>query len=1026
MYFMMSAGRGFSQHCDKRLLYDGDCMTVRFISALFCALFLNTTSAAVFADGIHPGAYESSSILDSLNRSGDNGGYNYQDFDRTKLLERFSSDGRYIDIFERAKASVAPIMAMSKEEVRGLILPADTIRAFMVNRSGCPVHGGGTAVYEPFGRSIDLEHPHTVYCPIGGECYPNKDFPDDGSGWLDTRPESPTKGQRFYFKGWFQHWFLRYIGILLKTMAQLWLISGDDSYRVQALTLLERFAEVYPDLDAKDLTYSGDDWDVYVKMTGSYWEGSVLYDIASAVEILHNNIPAPLLETIHENVYRAAFEAYRAKPAASNWGNNWNPPLAKFATVLGDKEMLDFMLNGHPAAQAPVLDNQFFRDGFPYEASLSYASTYHGVAIGVADAMNEHGKWVWNHPHMRESWNSFADLVCLDRYTHFAADMGSLNNKGWTLPVYIVEPAYRAYHTPVLARYLLQSMEINGVKGPDSLDDLFVAPLDIVELKSMAECAPDLKSTVGAVRGIGILRSGMGNNRTAFVMDYGYAHRAHSHADRLNINFFSKGREFIPEMGYPEYMDDTAPATGGWTTNTVCHSTVEVDEKRQVTGVFGDLTAFATLKGFAFMEANCPDAYVHRNVSEYRRSAALIDVPGGAYVLDIFRVSGGGRHDFLFHGPPVDVSFEGIEMPSPQEGTLAGKDVAFGEKAPETHPYSLKNSGYQYLYNVRKKDISTPYTAMWRTENNQIFRAHFLPIGSETFIQTEGYPRPSSKSLPPMPFLIRRRDDARNKGYSTFVTALSVDKNERLIEHIERIELSPESHRSAVAIKVTHAYGEDILLSTSESGATLKSKDGRYELRGRCGLITKRTDSQETMSLIEGTLLRDGNQTVTLDTPSYQARITDVHEDRLILDREIMGTGMTSYAFVDRGNVRSVYRIGPNRDNSIDITPAPWIGKGIIGSIDHARNTIIDSRPVYPLGEVRSGERNYYDGAWITTLDGSTYHRLNCGDNEGFVLDSATGTGVPYAFKVGEPFLLYDCGPGDTVTITRTRQSKIP
>ena len=91
--------------------------------------------------------------------------------------------------------------------------------------------------------------------------------------------------------------------------------------------------------------------------------------------------------------------------------------------------MLDYMLYDHPAAEAPVLDNQFFRDGFPYEASFGYASMYHGVAKNIAEAMGPDGRWVWDHPHVRASFHSFADLVCLDRFTHFSADMGGIDQQ---------------------------------------------------------------------------------------------------------------------------------------------------------------------------------------------------------------------------------------------------------------------------------------------------------------------------------------------------------------------------------------------------------------------------------------------------------------------------------------------------------------------------------------------------------------------------------------------------------------------
>jgi len=970
------------------------------------------------AGGIHPGTVTSAPTIPSA-APGD-GPYAYRTFDRNEILTRLGDDPRFEALVDRAKDEAAGIVGKSDGEVRALIGPAGMKRAFMVHRSGCPVHGGGTGVYLPFGTSVDLDHPGRVRCPIGGELYPNAEFPDDGDGWLDDRPGSPTKGERFYFRGWFQHWFLQTVGARVKTLAQLWLVTGEDVYRHKAEVLIERFAEVYPDIDSEDLTYSGADWGVYVKTTGSYWEGTTLLNFAKGVEILSPVLSAGLLDMVAENVYRAAFEAYRAKPASSNWGNNWNPPLAKFAVILRDPAMLDFMMHDHPAAEAPVLDNQFFRDGFPFEASLSYASTYHNVAMNVADALGETGRWIWDHPHMRESWRSFADLVCLDRFTHFAADMGGLRNAGWTLPVSGIEQAWRAYRTPHLARYLLQAMDVQGAGGPRSLDDLFEDPLDIEAVAEAAAKAPPLAGTTGAVRGIAVLRRGKGDDRAALVFDYGYAHRAHSHADRLNINLFAHGRELIPEMGYPEYMDHIAPATGGWTTHTVCHATVEVDEKRQAPGVFGDLAAFVETDGLSFVDACCEDAYVHRDIGRYRRTLALVDTPSHWYVLDIFRVKGGDTRDYLFHGPPVDVELTGVELPPPREGTLAGEDVPFASAPNGIEPYDIDNSGYQYLFDVREAPLLSPCAARWRMEDGLVFTALFLPKDRETLIRTSGYPRPSTKSLPPMPFLVRRSEGAVSGGETCFVTVLSVGRGAPVVHSAELLDLDPSCAPSSLAVRIRHADGEDILLSAVGPGETVRTADGRFSMTGMFGAAAFVDGNLVRTTLIGGTEFTANGQILKLDAPFVTAAIRDVYDDRLVLDRPLPEEVSGAFLLADRGAVRSVYRAGGVDGDTVGISPSPWIGRGRVGAVDVSGRSITDGRNIFPLGESFSGARNYYGGAWIATPSGDACYRLSSGGNRGFILDGSRTIGdLASEFpEDGGEFLLYDVGPGDRVTWT--------
>lgn len=987
---------------------------------LFCMIAL-TASPAVAYDGrgITSGRYHTRPIVMKKRAAGER--YNYRVFNADSIRARVAADSRYQAVIARYKASIEPLLGMSDDEVRHLILPAHTIRAFMVNRAGCPVHGGGTAVYQPFGISVDLTHPHQVRCTIGGEWYPNDEFPDDGSSWLDTRSDSPTKGQRFYFKGWFQHWFLKTIGDRLKTLAQLWIITGDDVYRAKAVALLDRFADIYPDIDPNECTYSGDDWGVYVKMTGSYWEGATLLNTALAVEILYPTLPPEFVEKIHTNIYLAAYDAYKARPVSGNWGNNWNPALAKFASILGDDEMLDFMRNNHPAAESPVLDNQFFRDGIPYEASLSYASTYHYVALNIAEALGEDGTWIWEHPHMRESFDSFARLVCLDKYTHFAGDMGSIVNKGWMLPAEYIEKAYNAYRTPLVARYLYQARQLYGFEGPEFLDELFTEPLDIEEVKSIASEAPPLKSTIAPVRGIAVLRTGTGDGRSALVFDYGYAHAAHHHADRLNINYYAFGRDFISEMGYPEYMDHTAPATGGWTTHTVCHATVEVDEKRQNPGVFGDLNAFADVEGVKYIDASCEDAYAYIGVDRYRRSLALIDVTGGSYAVDIFRVRGGKKQDYLFHGPQMAAKVEGVSLSSPRKGTLAGKDVPFGTSPGGVDPYSTDNSGYQYLYDVREKKTDKQYKVTWTAGNGVTFVARFVPDGSENAVAAMGYPRPSSKQDEPMPFFLRRKSSSKAPLESTFITVMNAEKGAPLIQEVTRLKLSPDSTPGAVALAIKHDGGVDIVLSTLSTDGKAVTSDGRYSLDGLFGAVIARKGAPSRLVLVGGKRLKADSHEAVIDEPVFETTIRSLTDDRIATDAPIPVSDEGATMYIVRGGIRSVYTVDTVIGSVAALSPSTWIGRGRIAETDIEAGKVADDRRIFPLGDGFEKERNYYRGAWIVPLSDQTCYRLTRGGHWGFFLDKGfDGEAFAKSFQPGGEFLLYDAGPGDTVSIIRS------
>ena len=1010
----------------------------KLLSAIvICFLFISCGTSDK-NKAFFPSSHEVTIDRASLKRSSVRDGY--VKYNREAILKKVAEDDRFAPLIEQAKESVEQLASMSDSELRALILPAKTKRALMVHRRGCPLHEGGTAVYQPFGIKVDLDYPLQVKCPLAGEVYPNKDFPDDGQGWVDNRPDSPTEGETYYFVGWFQHWFLQSLPGRIKTLAQLWFLTGEERYGRTAHVLIERFMEEYPGMDGNDLTYDGTDWGVYVKMLPTMWEGSALRSMTEGVELLLPILDDDFLERYQKSVFRPAFEAYREKPAPSNWGNVWNAPFAKFVNVTGDMEILDYMLWEHPVAVVPTLDNQYFRDGFPYEAAFSYGSHYIYDDRDIADEMGANGNWIWEHPNMKASFNAFAELVCLDRFTHFFGDTGGLKNTGLTIQPGLLEEAYRRYGTPVIARYLLQAYDVNGMKKTVSIDGLFTEntkpDIDLDEVRVTAAQAEPFKSTLSPVRGFAIMRTGAGDERTELFFDYGYAHPAHSHADRLNINLFTAGREFIPEMGYPEYMDSIAPTPGGWTTHTVCHATVEVDEKRQLEGAFGDLHGFIDADGIKYVDASCEDAYVHCDVDLYRRTLALIDVPGGAYVVDIFRVGGGKQHDYLFHGPPVDVKLQGVELSKPHKGTLAGENVAFGEKPDDVLPYHVDNKGYQYLYDVQECQKETPYSAQWQTEEGHTFAVSFIPEGSETFYLTKGYPRPSSKTLPPMPFLVRRKNP-EGSDVSQFVSLMNVDKKgaEPLMMEIRRIELSANSDPTACGVYIKHRYGEDVVLSTLSENGYAASKDGRFELKGQFGAVSWRDGSLERSTLVRGTRFVVDDREVTLESAITTASITQTYDNKLVLGKALPTDIAGQVITVDRLPVQSAYWVDSVDGTTVHVSPGTWIGRGRVDRYDSGAGTIYDRRDIFPLGEKRNrladitgmkypeGNRNYYAGSWLISEDGSAGYRLTSGGYPGFVLDKQQDlSGLESSMPVGTTFLLYDVGPGDTVRVVNYKQ----
>lgn len=156
---------------------------------------------------------------------------------------------------------------------------------------------------------------------------------------------------------------------------------------------------------------------------------------------------------------------------------------------------------------------------------------------------------------------------------------------------------------------------------------------------------------------IGYLRSGETGRDSALVLsasDWG----GHHHYDSLSLYYWQQGRELLSDLGY---LWDHPQSH--MTRRTFAHNTVVVDgREQQATGRGGKFTLFATTDRVKVMEA---ESQAYPQTSLYRRTVAQVSyAPGRQYVVDIFRVRGGKRHEYVFHGPNNAMTIEGPDLTS--------------------------------------------------------------------------------------------------------------------------------------------------------------------------------------------------------------------------------------------------------------------------------------------------------------------------------------------------------------------------
>ncbi len=166
-------------------------------------------------------------------------------------------------------------------------------------------------------------------------------------------------------------------------------------------------------------------------------------------------------------------------------------------------------------------------------------------------------------------------------------------------------------------------------------------------------CPPELR--------IGHMRTGV-DGRESLLLLSASRWGGHHHQDSLNLSYWKSGHEILSDLGY--LWDHPQKHQTG---RTLAHNTVLIDEKDQLTKERGgDVQFFRSSEHVKVMEAS---SQAYAGATLYRRTSALIDHGDGhSYVVDFFRVQGGGTQDFVFHASNAACEIVGART-SPATGT---------------------------------------------------------------------------------------------------------------------------------------------------------------------------------------------------------------------------------------------------------------------------------------------------------------------------------------------------------------------
>lgn len=345
----------------------------------------------------------------------------------------------------------------------------------------------------------------------------------------------------------------------------------------------------------------------------------------------------------------------------------------------------------------------------------------------------------------------------------------------------------------------------------------------------------------------------------------------HNHYDPLTLGLWAEGQELLPDIGY------THTFYRRWTQSTLGHNTVTVDASDLHTSgsdggaleVFdsGGETCQVMRTGFA-------DAY--QQTSMYQRETWSIVIPGSerheSYLLDLFRVRGGDRHEFSLmgdanHDAEMTTSAElagygPYLLPDGVEVTEPETENDYGDA--EGHYY-----GYIYVREVQRAELPEgAYDIALTTEIDdepgpmlnirglassgaELFIGESPSLRSTRLNGTSGDLNSEATKYWAPKFVVRCEGEDLDTDFLTVIEPLAAGTEAR-IESISKLD--HDGPEGTLAVQVTHVDGTvDIVISNQEDNETVTA--GGVTLTGKLGFVRTQQGGATAMHLVGGTSL---------------------------------------------------------------------------------------------------------------------------------------------------------------------------
>ncbi|MCK5802450.1 MAG: heparinase II/III family protein [Lentisphaeria bacterium] len=723
-------------------------------------------------------------------------------------------------------------VADARERVRYVLsLDVDQVRALVPTASGgvyftdCPNCDHGTQDHGRFDWSP--EKPERLTCRGCGATYPgNPDYPDDQ--FIEVAAPKGTHrfhyyerpdGYRIFLRAHADWWAKDWLEKQARDLAELYHATGGAAYARRAADILVRFAEVYPgyaviyDYPHRQKQFAS--WTVqYIEGVPPYrtskWSWWAIMDISIPLTAAYDAIRGwdGLAEMAGGDAARMIEEDLLGGMVRYNLGTpDWQrsthqPRVHKLlaATVLKRPDWV------HEAVRRYSRNERIFLyDGGYQNKSPSYMAQM----LGTLRSWNNAAAGYSDPP-------GFIDPVDGTRFDDL--DLAEL------FPLY-----------GRLERALLVTRFPDGRLLPVN---------DTWSFNRRGGPRENMEPVLMPGMGVAVLGGGAGERQIHAYLNFTDG-IYHNQKDALSIGLFAHGHELLPDIGYTHTRYRLA-----WTNTTMSHNTVAVNGRETTAGhgehLHNRLREYVIgAPGFQLVSAKNPNAYPG-TTDVYERTLALVGTDArDAYLLDVFHVSGGTRHDYLLHGSAdadSTATLPGLSL-SPFDGTLLNPGVVFVE--PQGENSGDSQSGFGLIRELRCAEPAESLVLDIRLDDAP-------EIGTRTLLAAAGAPLTPYLGRSPsirrakesdarlndyhMPTFAARRDAANGQLETVFTAA---HEPVRGTPRLESLTSRREGGGLLVVVRLTGERTDYFAMRLDGSSAPLSfaTPDGDLTLDGAWGLV---------------------------------------------------------------------------------------------------------------------------------------------------------------------------------------------